>query len=262
MEKLNTFINDSSIDIRTFNQVLAYKYYLAFYNEKFDIIPQITGKLFEQIEFWLQDSFNSGNLNICEEDIYKIADGTLLTIKGRSLAEAVIEKENLVPARIFVENGNNDTNLKRVANFKTNAINYEIKTAARNGEIRPKDISDRHHTFGTLYEHRIHLFAALCNQNSEISFKTKKHFDEENDPMFNGDFMAGIFTPRGIVTYHIKLKYWNLFHVKEIEYGPKYDGYTNEDIFERLDSLNTRSKKAKRPIKIIRLKRKKTSHID
>ena len=122
---------------------------------------------------------------------------------------------------------------------KIDEINQTIKTSANSGEISSKDVSDRWHTFRTLYKHRIYLFSVLCNQFPEISWKTKKHYDEENDPMFNGDFMAGINTPEGIVSYHIKLEYWNLFNVPEIEHGPKYDGYTDEDVLERLLSLNT-----------------------
>ena len=120
---------------------------------------------------------------------------------------------------------------------RIDAINHTIKNMKNAGVINSKEVSDTHHTFGTLYLHRLHLFAALCNMNPSISFKTRKHFDEENDPMFNEDFMAGIKTPKGLVTYHFKLEFWNLFKIQEIEKGPKYNGYTDKDIYERLDSL-------------------------
>lgn len=116
-------------------------------------------------------------------------------------------------------------------------INKMINDAADNGDISTKEISDGHHTFGELYKHRIYLFATICNLLPEIAFKTLKHFDEENDPMFNGDFLAGINTPEGIVTYHIKLEYWDLFKIPVIDSGPKYDGYGDEDVFDRLQSL-------------------------
>ena len=99
-------------------------------------------------------------------------------------------------------------------------------------------ISDGHHTFEELYKQRAILFATLCNSYKELSFKTKKHFDEENDPMYNDDFLAGIYTPEGIVTYHIKLKYWDLFDIPEIERGPKYDGYDNNEVLKRIISLS------------------------
>ena len=125
---------------------------------------------------------------------------------------------------------------------KIEEINKMINAAAIKGDISTKEISDSHHTFGELYKHRIYLFAAICNLLPEIAFKTLKHFDEENDPMFNGDFLAGINTPEGIVTYHIKLEYWDLFKVPEIDRGPKYDGYSDEDVFNRLLSLKAKDK--------------------
>ena len=50
-----------------------------------------------------------------------------------------------------------------------------------------------------LYRHRIVLFCTLCNLLPEISWKSKKHFDEENDPMFNDSFIAGINTQKGLL---------------------------------------------------------------
>ena len=85
-----------------------------------------------------------------------------------------------------------------------------IKENADKGIISTKDVW---HTFRTLYKHRIYLFFVLCNKFPELSWKPKKHFNEENDSMFNSDFMAGINTPKGIATYYIKLEYWDLFKV-------------------------------------------------
>jgi len=34
----------------------------------------------------------------------------------------------------------------------------------------------------------------------------KKHFNEENVPMFNGCFIVGINTPEGVATYHFIIK--------------------------------------------------------
>ncbi len=33
----------------------------------------------------------------------------------------------------------------------------------------------------------------ICNLLPEISWKSKKHFDEENDPMFNDSFIVGMY---------------------------------------------------------------------
>ena len=51
-------------------------------------------------------------------------------------------------------------------------------------------------------------------------------------------FIAGINTPLGPATYHIKLKYWDLFDIPEIERALEYDGYSSEDVLLRIKSLN------------------------
>ena len=55
--------------------------------------------------------------------------------------------------------------------------------------------------------------------------------------MYEGDFIAGINTPEGIASYHIKLKYWDLFDIPEINRAPKYDNYTSKDVMNRILSL-------------------------
>lgn len=121
---------------------------------------------------------------------------------------------------------------------KIDEINEEILKSKHLGEISTKEVSDGHHTFGDLYRHRIILFCTLCNLIPEHSFKSRKHFDEENDPMFPDSFIAGIHTPKGIATYHIKLKYWDLFQVPELDRAPKYDSYSSEDVIDRILSLS------------------------
>ena len=119
-----------------------------------------------------------------------------------------------------------------------NELNNLIQIEKINGNISVKQISDGHHTFEDLYKNRLILFCVLCNSNPNISWKSKKHFDEENDPMFNGDFIAGINTPEGIATYHFKLEFWNLFQIPEIEKAPSYDNYDNATVLKRIYSLS------------------------
>ncbi len=116
-------------------------------------------------------------------------------------------------------------------------LNLLIKTICDNNELSIKDVSDGHHTFRELYKQRLILFCTICNLFPELSFKSKMHFDEENDPMFNGCFIAGINTPLGVATYHFKLEYWDLFEIPEIERAPKYDNYKSEDVLNRILSL-------------------------
>ena len=117
-------------------------------------------------------------------------------------------------------------------------INEMIKTSRLEGNISTKDISDVYHTFRQLYNHRTILFALVCNAYPELSWKSKKHYEEENDPMFNGDFIAGINTPDGVVTFHIKLEYWDSFKIPELERAPQYDGYSGENALTRIFSIS------------------------
>lgn len=120
---------------------------------------------------------------------------------------------------------------------KIEEINAIIEKEKSLGTISTKDVSDTHHKFRDLYKQRMILFCVLCRCFPDLSWKSKRHFDEENDPMFNGDFVVGINTPLGVATYHFKLEFWDLFDVKEIDNAPKYDGYTPDDVMERILSL-------------------------
>lgn len=41
--------------------------------------------------------------------------------------------------------------------------------------------------------------------------------------------------------YHIKLEYLDLFDILELERAPKYDNYSNDDVFKRILSLKKSS---------------------
>lgn len=120
---------------------------------------------------------------------------------------------------------------------KHESINNIIVTMKDQQMLDTKKVTDKYHTFGQLYMQRTLLFSIICNQNKDIAWKSKKHFDEENDPMFNGDFAVGLNTPAGPACYHCKMKYWDLFDVPEIDNAPQYDGYTPEEALERLMTI-------------------------
>lgn len=90
------------------------------------------------------------------------------------------------------------------------------------------EISDGHHTFGELYEHRCLLFANLVLQNKEKSFKVK-HYDEW--------FILGMNTEFGQITYHLPIKFWDI--LKSIPESQDYvwDGHTSKDVIIRLEKL-------------------------
>lgn len=89
--------------------------------------------------------------------------------------------------------------------IKMDEINNIIKENTKLKTISSKDISDGHHTFWELYKNRIILFCILCNLFPDISCKSRKHYDEENDPMFSCDFIARINTPEWIANISYKI---------------------------------------------------------
>lgn len=103
-------------------------------------------------------------------------------------------------------------------------------------DILPEDsgsISDGYHTFDELYDHRMHLFAVICNQNKELSWKSKLHHD---NTMYDDYFIVGITTPQGNYTYHYHIDHWDMFNVKELDKAPEWDGHKPSDII-RLHSI-------------------------
>lgn len=98
-------------------------------------------------------------------------------------------------------------------------------------------VSDGAHTFGELYYHRMMLFSVLCNQHEDLAWKSWKHDDGSSIPGF---FVVGIRTPEGQFSYHYRAEHWKYFDIEEVEYAPKYDGHTSEDI-TRLLSLMEKS---------------------
>lgn len=98
------------------------------------------------------------------------------------------------------------------------------------------EVSDGYHTFNELYHHRAVLFSVICNSHKEISWKAKKHHD---GTMYDGMFIVGIETPKGQATYHYDITpYWDMFHVKELEYAPEWDGHTPAEAIERIGSMS------------------------
>ena len=116
---------------------------------------------------------------------------------------------------------------KRTQKFFTKLINKSILILKNRG-FSTKDISDKWHTFGDLYYHRMMLTQALSIALEDIAWKSKLHAD---GTMFDGSFIIGFSSDEhGDYTYHYDLKYWDLFVVDELKNAPEYDGHKPEDI--------------------------------
>lgn len=122
-------------------------------------------------------------------------------------------------------------------NLSVNNLNELIHALKNSGLLSAKKIEDKYYSIGDLYSHRLAIFRLLSHIYKDRAWKTKKH---REDSMFNDSFMVGIETDKGMATYHFKIDNYDLFEVKEIEIGPAYDGYTSDDVLERLLSLPIR----------------------
>lgn len=96
-------------------------------------------------------------------------------------------------------------------------------------------ISDGHHTFGELYEHRHALFLALVRQAPCCSpWMSKKHHD---GTAFAGWFIAGLTTSAGMISYHLPDSLWEATQAagaKVLECGLPWDGHTSRHVVARL----------------------------
>ena len=121
--------------------------------------------------------------------------------------------------------------------MNTEEKQYLIEQANTVSEIG--EVSDGYHTFNSLYNQRLYLFAALVNAYKDKAWKTQKHNDGEL--CFGGGwFLVGITTPEGDYTYHYEMKDWDLFGCKVIDKAPVFDGHTDKDV-TRVMSLQPHS---------------------
>ena len=106
------------------------------------------------------------------------------------------------------------------------------------------NLSDGFHTFNSLYEQRMILFAALVKAYKGKAWKSYRH--EDGEYCFGGGwFIVGIDTPEGSYTYHYENKYWDMFDCVDIPRAKHWDGHTEDDAETRLMSLEPERKKGK-----------------
>ena len=96
-------------------------------------------------------------------------------------------------------------------------------------EAENAQLKDEHHTIDELYSHRhaLYLFL-LCVIGG---WKSKLH---EDGTMFDGWFISGIDLEDGPISYHLPIELWSKAKAQELDKAPPWDGYTPEDVIERL----------------------------
>lgn len=147
----------------------------------------------------------------------------------KEIISQIKQEKEVIPQFVAIcERGDGMNNQK---NF-TDKVNEMILYGKSQG-LSTKGISDKWHTFGDLYYHRMILTLVIMRQNKDKAWKSKQHHD---GTMFDDSFICGINTPKGQYSYHYDLEHWELFNIKELEKAPEYDGHKPEDI-TRLLSL-------------------------
>lgn len=126
-------------------------------------------------------------------------------------------------------------NLNKPQLIRIKSYDDEINDIIQYKIINGGNVSDGYHTFNELYKHRTILFSVICNTHKAISWKSKLHHD---GTMYDGMFIVGIDTPDGTCTYHCENKFWDLFHVKELDNAPEWDRHTPDDVLIRIQSLS------------------------
>lgn len=107
-------------------------------------------------------------------------------------------------------------------------FNGEIASLKRKG-MNIGEISDGNYSFNEYKDIWAAQFVELCI--SYIDYAWKKRTPSEET------FIAGINTPKGIVTRTVSMEYWDDFNVTELEETPKYDSPTIEEFKIRIKSL-------------------------
>ena len=122
-------------------------------------------------------------------------------------------------------------------------ITEAIATARAEGAAVTGETSDGYHTFNELYEFRKLYNALLFNEWSSRGVyrvhKSTRHSDGQL--CFGGGWFIVVATlPTGQISNHYELKDWDLFQCKEQDTAETWDGHTEKDVLERLQSLTTK----------------------
>lgn len=109
-----------------------------------------------------------------------------------------------------------------------------MQTAAKMAGVKDVgELSDGYHTFNSLYEQRLVLFATLVNLFPHSSWKSWNH--EDGKPCFGGGwFIVCIETKDGPYSYHYEEKDWDMFDCEEIPKAKPFDGHTEKDVYRLL----------------------------
>lgn len=109
------------------------------------------------------------------------------------------------------------------------------------------EVTDGFHTMDELYRHRAALTIALFNtwnqsilwgsSEKDVEIKVMKSRLHNDGTMYEGHFIVMAITPYGQISYHFEMRYWEYFHIPEVERVPRWDGHDSDDVADRLMKL-------------------------
>lgn len=107
-------------------------------------------------------------------------------------------------------------------------FNCDISAFKRKG-MNIGEISDGNYSFNQYKDVLAATFVELCIKYFDYAWKKRTPSEET--------FVAGINTPKGVVTRTVSMEYWNDFDVQELDRMPEYDDPTVSEIKMRMKSL-------------------------
>lgn len=114
-------------------------------------------------------------------------------------------------------------------------IEETINQLIKESKVETNKISDGYHTFEELYNHRLALFALICELLPATSWKTRVHSD---GTVWDGWFLCGVnYLPGEQISYHFPENWWSKVHAHELKKAPPFDGHTSQDVLERLQNF-------------------------
>ena len=192
------------------------------YQDKFDLSEEDI-YLIRKLIFYHDLTINSTSLKRFLEEFDREGMNLLFALK-----EADIKAQN----KEFINDRLNELEKTKKA---YNSVQEEFGITRPSIEIEAYPIPEETEDVEALIDERNILFASLCNVTDDFAFKTKDIADKTK-------FMAGILTNKGLVSYHLDLKYWDYFHVVELDKALAADETTKEQNRDRLISIFSKDK--------------------
>ena len=128
------------------------------------------------------------------------------------------------------------------------AVNDNLQDLKDSWRIDIGTVSDGDHTFTELYEHRYHLYIALCksycttryhgtilDKTWKQKFTCNKSYKHDDWSSFEWYFIMQLETPHWQISYHLPNALWNTCaFASTLEKSKTWDGHTSDDVLEIL----------------------------